>query len=235
MPPAPLYRFIAGMFLSLRTLSCRHYLLTAGTFQLFYFLWDASVLISSITSIFKPPESGRIRTALTIIPISLYNITEMDYFLIITGTVLMLTGIAGCILPMLPGPPLSFAGLLLLQFTGRYQFSGGFLLTWSLITLAVTLIDYWIPSWGARKFGAGRPGVWGSVIGLLAGLIFFPPFGIIIGPFAGAVIGESLSGKSSRRALKAGFGSFVGIFAGTLCKLTASGMMAWYFLKTLTR
>lgn len=157
----------------------------------------------------------------------------MDYFLIATGIVLLIGGIAGCALPVLPGPPLSYAGLLLLHFTERYSFTGDFLLTWGIITVAVTLIDYWIPVWGAKKFGASRFGIWGSVAGLLIGLIFFPPFGIIFGPFFGAVIGELLSGKDSRLALKAGFGSFVGFLSGIMLKLIASGMMTWYFFKEL--
>ena len=157
----------------------------------------------------------------------------MDYFLIITGILFILTGIAGCVLPVLPGPPISYAGLLLLHFTEKYEFTGKFLLIWAVITVVVTLIDYWIPVWGAKKFGASRPGVWGSIIGLVAGLIFFPPFGIIIGPFAGAVIGELLAGKQSGAALKAGFGSFAGFISGVLLKLMASGMMTWYFFKTL--
>lgn len=157
----------------------------------------------------------------------------MDYFLIATGIVLLIGGIAGCALPVLPGPPLSYAGLLLLHFIERYSFTGNFLLTWGIITAAVTLIDYWIPVWGAKKFGASRMGVWGSVTGLLIGLIFFPPFGIIFGPFFGAVIGELLSGKDSRLALKAGIGSFVGFLSGIMLKLIASGMMTWYFFKEL--
>lgn len=157
----------------------------------------------------------------------------MDYFLIISGSIMMLTGILGCALPVLPGPPLSYAGLLLLHFTGKYDFSGTFLLTWALVTVAVTLIDYWVPVWGAKKYGAGQAGVWGSIAGLIVGLLFFPPFGIIIGPFAGAVIGELLSGKASPEALRAGWGSFVGFFAGILLKLIASGMMTWHFFKTL--
>lgn len=157
----------------------------------------------------------------------------MDYFLIITGIIFIITGIAGCVLPVLPGPPISYAGLLLLHFTEKYEFTGKFLLIWAVITVVVTLIDYWIPVWGAKKFGASRPGVWGSIIGLVAGLIFFPPFGIIIGPFAGAVLGELLAGKQSGAALKAGFGSFAGFISGVLLKLMASGMMTWYFFKTL--
>lgn len=157
----------------------------------------------------------------------------MEYFLIITGAILIILGIAGCVLPVLPGPPISYVGLLLLHFTDKYQFTNEFLLIWALVTIAVTLLDYYIPIWGAKKFGASKPGIWGSVIGMILGLLFFPPWGIILGPFAGAVVGELIVGKKSGEALKAGFGSFVGFLGGTLLKLIASGMMAWYFFREL--
>jgi uncharacterized protein YqgC (DUF456 family) len=157
----------------------------------------------------------------------------MDTFLIITGIILLLAGLAGCVLPALPGPPLSYIALLLLHFTGRYQFSNKFLIIWLIITAVVVILDYLVPVWGAKKFGASKRGVWGSIIGLLLGFFIFPPFGIILGPFLGAVIGEMSSGKETGAALKAGFGSFAGFIAGTLLKLVASGMMTWYFFKEL--
>ena len=157
----------------------------------------------------------------------------MDYILIGLGILLLVSGILGCVLPVIPGPPLNYAGLLLLHFTGRYQFSTQFLLVWAVITVVVYALDYVIPAWGTRKFGGSRRGVWGSVIGLVVGLFFFPPFGIIVGPFAGAVIGELTAGKDSGTALKAGFGSFIGFLLGTLLKLIASGMMTWYFFREL--
>lgn len=146
---------------------------------------------------------------------------------------MMISGILGGILPVLPGPPLSYIGLLLLHFTERYQFSPRFLIIWAFITVLVFLLDYVIPAWGTRRYGGSKRGVWGSVIGLIVGLFFFPPFGIIIGPFVGAVLGEFSSGKDSGSAFRSGFGSFVGLLAGTLLKLIASGLMAWHFGKML--
>ncbi|MGV8093240.1 MAG: DUF456 domain-containing protein [Mangrovibacterium sp.] len=153
----------------------------------------------------------------------------MDYFLIGLGILLLILGILGAILPVLPGPPLNYVALLLLHFTAKYQFSAKFLITWAIITIVVSLLDYVIPAWGTKKFGGSKRGIWGSVIGLIIGMFFFPPFGIIIGPIAGAVIGEFTAGKSHQEALRAGLGSFVGFLAGTMIKLIASGMMAWYF------
>lgn len=157
----------------------------------------------------------------------------MDYVLIVAAIILMLAGLAGCILPVVPGPPLNYAGLLLLHFTSRYQFSTRFLIIWAVITVVVLALDYIIPVWGTKKFGGSKRGIWGSIFGLLAGLFFFPPFGIIVGPFVGAVIGELSAGKNSGAALKSGFGSFLGFLMGALIKLITSGMMIWYFIKML--
>ncbi len=157
----------------------------------------------------------------------------MDYLLIALGILLITGGILGSVLPFLPGPPLSYAGILMLHFTEKHQFSNRFLIVWAIITAFVYLIDYFIPIWGTKKFGGSRQGVWGSIIGLMAGIFFFPPFGIIIGPFAGAVIGELVAGKNSSAAFRAGLGSFVGFLAGTLLQLIAAGLMAWYFANEL--
>lgn len=157
----------------------------------------------------------------------------MDYLLIGLGIILVIGGILGSILPFLPGPPLSYGGLLLLHFTEDHQFTSRFLIIWAVVTAVTYLIDYFIPIWGTKRFGGSRQGIWGSIIGLIAGIFFFPPFGIIIGPFAGAVIGELVAGKTHSAAFRSGFGSFVGFLLGTLIQLIAAGMMAWYFAKEL--
>ena len=157
----------------------------------------------------------------------------MDIFLISLGIILTITGILGCVLPFMPGPPLNYAAILLLHFTSGFQFSNRFLIIWAIVTVAVVVLDYIIPVWGTKKFGGSKQGVWGSVIGLIAGMFFFPPLGIIIGPFIGAFAGELIAGKNSKDALKSGFGSFVGFITGTVLKLIVSGMMTWYFVKDL--
>ncbi len=157
----------------------------------------------------------------------------MDYLLIILGALCLLVGLAGAVLPVLPGPPLSYLGILLLHWTARYQFSSKFLLIWAAITIVVFMLDQVIPVWGTKKFGGSKQGVWGSVIGLLIGLIFFPPFGILIGSFAGAVAGELVAGKQSQQALRSGVGSLMGFVAGTTLKLIVSGMLCWYFIQKL--
>jgi len=157
----------------------------------------------------------------------------MDYVLIFVGGLFMLIGIAGAVIPILPGPPISYAGLLLLHFTQKYQFSTKFLVLWGVVSLAVYLLDQVIPAWGTKKFGGSKQGVWGSVIGLFAGMIFLGPLGIIVGPFLGAVTGELIAGKRSPQALRSGIGSLLGFLAGTILKLIVSGMMCWYFMSKL--
>lgn len=157
----------------------------------------------------------------------------MDYVLIILGALMMLIGIAGAVLPVLPGPPLSYLGLLLLHFTDKYQFSTKFLIIWGVISLAIYFLDQVIPVWGTKKFGGSKQGVWGSLISLLAGMIFLGPIGIIAGPFLGAVVGELIAGKRSSQALHSGIGSLLGFLAGTILKLIISGMMCWYFMEKL--
>jgi len=153
----------------------------------------------------------------------------MDTLWIILGSLLMLAGLAGCILPFLPGPPLAFAALLLQQLREPVPFSTKFLIWWAVIAAVVTLLDYVIPAYGTRKFGGTKYGVWGSVIGLVIGL-FVPPLGLIIGPFVGAFIGEMMASSNSQVALRAAVGSFLGFLVGTLLKLVVCAVMGWYLV-----
>jgi uncharacterized protein YqgC (DUF456 family) len=157
----------------------------------------------------------------------------VDYLLAVLGSIMIIVGLLGCVLPVLPGPPLSFAALLVLQFSRFADFSSAFLLTWGCVTIIVTVLDYVVPIWGTKKFGGSKPGMWGAAIGLILGLIFLPPFGIIIGPFVGAVIGEALTGKNAAASFRAGLGSFMGLLVGIGIKLAASIMMTYYFIKDL--
>ncbi|MFW6020341.1 MAG: DUF456 domain-containing protein [Bacteroidales bacterium] len=156
----------------------------------------------------------------------------MDIALIIIGGFLMLIGLAGCIFPILPGPPISYVGLLFLHFTENYSFSNKFLLIWFLLTAAVTILDYIIPIYGTKKFGGSKNGVWGSAIGLVVGLLFLP-IGIIAGPFIGAYIGEMTSENNSSKAFKSALGSFIGFLSGTIMKIAVSGIMLFHFIKLI--
>jgi uncharacterized protein len=156
----------------------------------------------------------------------------METLWIAIGAICIITGIAGSILPVLPGPPISFAGMLLLQLTNNPPFTTNQLIFWGVVVAAVTLLDYFIPVWGTKKFGGSKYGTWGSTIGLIFGL-FLGPAGIIAGPFLGALIGELIGGKDSQSALKSAFGSFIGFLAGTVVKLVTTIIMAFLFFKAI--
>ncbi len=154
----------------------------------------------------------------------------MDTFLIIAASILILLGIAGSVLPVLPGPPLGYAGLLLLHFTSGHDFSTTFLVVWGLVTGLVVILDYVIPVYGTKYFGGTSRGMWGATIGLIIGIFFLPPAGMIIGPFVGALIGEMTAGSGNTQAFRAAIGSFLGFLAGTFMKLALSVTFAVLFL-----
>lgn len=156
----------------------------------------------------------------------------LDIILYIIGALLMIIGFMGCILPVMPGIPLSYIGLLALHFTSQVSFSTTFLIVWLIIVIIVQILDYYIPIWGTKKFRGGKGGVWGSTIGLIIG-VFLSPFGLIIMPFIGALIGELIMKKDFSSALKSAFGSFVGFFVGTLLKFIIALILAYYFFKEL--
>lgn len=158
----------------------------------------------------------------------------MDVLWLSLGIVLMVVGLAGCILPFLPGPPLCYLALLIQQLQSEPFFTTRFLLIWAGLTLLVVGLDYVIPIYGTRRFGGSQYGVWGCVIGLIAGL-WMMPFGLIAGPFIGAFIGEMIGKAGSRNALRAAFGSFLGFLFGTLLKLIACIVMGWYFVQAAIR
>lgn len=154
--------------------------------------------------------------------------------LTILGIILVVVGLLGTVLPVLPGVPLSYGGILLIYFSDRTNFSTQFLIFWGVVTVVVSLLDYYVPVWGTKKFGGTKYGTWGSFLGIIVGL-FFAPWGIILGPFAGAVLGEILAGKKTQHALKAGFGVFVGLFFNTILKLIAAGFMLFYAVEAVIK
>ena len=141
-------------------------------------------------------------------------------------------GIIGSVLPVLPGVPLSYAGILLLHFTEKVQFSIPFLILWLVLVILVQLLDYYVPIWGTRKFGGSKRGVWGCAIGMVVGL-FFGPWGIVLGPFVGAIVGELSGGKQTQAAIKAGFGSFIGFLLGIVSKLVVGGFLLYYAIEAV--
>ena len=156
----------------------------------------------------------------------------MDILLIIIGALCLLAGLAGCILPAIPGPPVAYAGLLLLHFTDRVQYSTTQLLLWLLIVIIVQVLDYIVPILGSKYSGGTRWGTRGCLIGTIIGL-FFMPWGIILGPFLGAFIGELFGGRETGQTLKSGVGSLLGFLFGTVLKCVLCGYFVWEFVAAL--
>jgi uncharacterized protein YqgC (DUF456 family) len=158
----------------------------------------------------------------------------MDIFLSVLAIILLIVGLAGAVLPVIPGPIISYLGLVSLYFTKYEPFSDHFMLLWLALAIGITALDNVVPILGTKKMGGSKKGVWGSVVGLIIGLIFLGPLGILIGPFMGAVLGELIDGKEFNKALKAGFGSFLGFLAGTVLKLVFSVWAGYYILSNLS-
>jgi uncharacterized protein len=160
----------------------------------------------------------------------------MDIALAVLGTALVLVGFIGSILPVIPGPPISWVGLLLLKWTDYItdhgEAYGNALWILLFFVVVVTILDYVVPIMGTKKYGGSKRGVWGATIGVVVGLFFGPP-GIIIGPFLGAYIGEITTGKKERDALRAAWGSFVGFLLGVGMKLMVCGAILFFFIRFL--
>ena len=155
----------------------------------------------------------------------------MDIALLILGGLLIMLGMAGSFLPIIPGPLTSWFGLLSLHYTSKVE-QDWYLLGWTLaVALIVMALDYLIPIWGTKAFGGTKAGAIGATVGLVVGL-FFPPFGIIFGPFIGALAGELSKNADRKTALKAALGSFLGFLSGVLLKFIVSFIYLLFFAST---
>ncbi|MGQ9498117.1 MAG: DUF456 domain-containing protein [Desulfotomaculales bacterium] len=156
----------------------------------------------------------------------------MTTLALVLAIVCFLAGVAGIILPVLPGPPLIWFGMLLYGLlTGFERITWVFLLLQAVLVILTFGVDYLANAWAVKRYGGSRTAVWGAGIGLLLGTLLFGPGGIILGPLAGALLGELLAGRHPAQALRIAFGTLIGLAGGSLVKLcVAAGMIAWFFL-----
>jgi uncharacterized protein YqgC (DUF456 family) len=147
------------------------------------------------------------------------------------AVVLVLIGLAGAILPALPGTPVVLGGLVLMAWLGDFEAVRPATLVWlTLLTLLSLVIDFLATAEGARRFGAGRAAILGATLGVLVGLFFGLP-GLLLGPFVGAVLGHMAGRARLDDSLRAGVGASVGVLVGTVAKLVISVIMiAWFAL-----
>lgn len=146
------------------------------------------------------------------------------------AALLILVGLAGTVLPALPGVPLVFCGMLLAAWADGFAHVGTWtLLVLGLLTLLALLLDFLAGLLGAKRFGASRQAIAGALLGTLVGFFFGIP-GLLLGPFLGAVLGELAAGTDLRRATGVGFGTWVGFLAGTAAKIAITCTMLGLFL-----
>ena len=148
---------------------------------------------------------------------------------------LFLLGLAGTVLPVLPGAILVYAGMILYGVMTEFSsLTVNFFLLQGLVLVFIFAIDFLSAAAGTKRYGGTKAGGWGAALGTLAGLIFMGPFGLIIGPFLGAVLAELLLGKKSAdQAVRAGFGTLIGILGGTILKLVMEVVMIVYFFLSI--
>lgn len=149
----------------------------------------------------------------------------MEALLIALAIIFAIVGCIGCIIPVLPGVMLTYAGVLCLYFVEGVEYPLRWIIIFGILTLVVSLLDYILPSMMTKRFGGTKAGERGAMAGVIAG-IFFGPIGIIVAPFIGAVVAELIYDSSNReRAFKSGLGSFLSFFVGTGLKLCVAVWM----------
>ena len=154
---------------------------------------------------------------------------ELQSLYYLLAVILVLVGIAGVILPALPGLPLVFAGMLLAAWAGGFQEIGWVtLVILGLLTLLSVGVDFFATLIGAKRVGASKKALIGAVLGTFAGL-FFGPIGLFAGPFVGALLGELWHGREIGQAAKVGLGTWLGILLGTVLKLGLAFAMLGLF------
>lgn len=152
----------------------------------------------------------------------------MDIVLYIVALLFAGVGLVGAIVPVLPGPALSLFGLVVAYFSSMPPVSMGALFIYLLLCVAVSVADFFLPAILCRRFGASKAGARGATIGMLLGFVLYPPIGILICPFFGAVLGEMLHDRTNtEQAFKVGFGAFLAFIVGTGVKFFYSLWILW--------
>ena len=155
----------------------------------------------------------------------------MSVVMLSVAIVLMIVGLIGCVIPVVPGPALAYCGLLCMIPTSKAPSSFA-IAVFGVAALVVTVLDYVVPALGAKRFKCSKCGTWGCVVGTFVGMFFFP-LGLLLGPFCGAVAGELLARKRTGEALWGGFGAFLGFLSGVLLKIVFCAVMIFFYFSSL--
>ena len=159
---------------------------------------------------------------------------DMHLLLYVVAAILILAGLAGTILPALPGLPLVFVGMLLAAWADHFtRISGWTVAVLAVLTLISVGVDIAATALGAKRVGAGKLAMLGAALGTLFGGLFFNIPGLIIGPFIGAMAAELIRGRELAHASKIGFGTWVGLALGTALKVALAFAMLGVFVLAL--
>jgi len=149
---------------------------------------------------------------------------------LILAIVLFIVGLLGTILPALPGAILIYGGMVLYGFMTQFStLDGTFFLIQGLVFAFIFAVDYLAAAFGTKRYGGSKQAAWGAVIGTILGVIFMGPFGILLGPFLGAVAVELLRGTDIDKTIRIGFGTVIGLLGGTVIKIGVEIIMIIYF------
>ena len=155
----------------------------------------------------------------------------MYTLIILLSIIFLFLGLLGAFLPIIPGPFFSFFAILLLHFFTSYSFNLDDLVTFGLLAIVITFLDYWLQVYSVRYFGGGKSSTIGVVLGIVCGIFFIPPIGVVVGPFIGAYIGALIeSDFDLRNSFKVVAGALVGFLGGTIIKFCYSLFALWYFI-----
>ncbi|MBS3948292.1 MAG: DUF456 family protein [Dethiobacter sp.] len=151
---------------------------------------------------------------------------------LVLAVILFVLGLAGIVLPVLPGVILIYGGMLLYGLlTGFAALDANFYLLQGMALLLTFFIDYLAATVGTRRYGGSRRAAWGAAAGILLGGFLLGPFGVVIGPFLGAVLAELSGGKQLEQSIRIGVGTLIGFLGGTVLKFGIAGLMIiWFFV-----
>ena len=168
------------------------------------------------------------------VPSRLYNMTMGEILLAVLCLIIMVVGLVGVVVPLLPGIPLAWLGLFIYALvTGFEKISIATTVVFFIVMLLALGLDFLAPMLGARKYQASKWGVIGAFVGFTVGIFILPGWGIILGPFVGALLGELVVKRQFGQAFKSALGAFIGFIAGTLFKIIIILIMMGFFIVSL--
>lgn len=148
--------------------------------------------------------------------------------------ILFALGMIFCIVPGIPGPPIAYSCLIIISLAGGWDvYDASTLIIMGFVTALTYVLDAVLPLITAKRAGASKWGIWGSIAGMLIGMVFFPPFGSVIGAFAGALAGELLFNRGGKTPLKSSFAILTGTLLAIVIKVSVTGIIGYFIIKGL--